>query len=78
MSQSGKHKDVGQGSIRIDKFKNQVHTDFVELRLYSMFMIPIFQPGINKSNHFGMNLSNLRWFVKKIFETVLVIMVNTI
>lgn len=43
-----------------------------------MFMIPIFQPGINKSNHFGMNLSNLRWFVKKIFETVLVIMVNTI
>ena len=49
-----------------------------QLFLYPMFNIPIFQPGINKSNHLRMNLSNLRRFLKKILETILVIMMNTI
>lgn len=48
------------------------------LLFYPMFNVPIFQPGTNKSDHFRMNLSNLRGFVKKIFETILVIMMNTI
>ena len=43
-----------------------------------MFNIPILQPGFNKTNNFLLNLSNLKWFVTNILETIHVIMMNTI